>query len=395
MQPSKGFLYWLAGLSVLGFLATDMYLPAFTAIQQDLETEASAVSASLSLFLAGFALAQLFWGPLSDRFGRKPILLTGLALFAFSALGMLWINNVTGLLILRFIQAIGVCSAAVIWQTLVTDRWSAKQASRIFATIMPLVGLSPALAPLAGSWILAHFAWQGIFVVLFAITVLLMIPAIRMPSSVKTVQKKTEQKVSFRALICSPVYMGNVLIYAACSASFFAWLTGSPFILGKMGYDASAIGLSYVPQTIAFLAGGYGCRSLLRRISGKTMLPWLLTAYTVSIVATWSVAFSDDPRLTALLIPFCLMAMVNGAIYPLVVSAALLPFSHVSGKAAALQNTLQLGLCFIASMAVSWWVNAPLSSTTTIMLITVPLALAGFTLQRTHFTDGMMLSRTH
>lgn len=71
MQPGKGFLVWLAGLSVLGFLATDMYLPAFAAIQADLQTPAAAVSASLSLFLAGFAVAQLLWGPLSDRYGRN------------------------------------------------------------------------------------------------------------------------------------------------------------------------------------------------------------------------------------------------------------------------------------------------------------------------------------
>ncbi len=71
-QPGKGFLVWLAGLSVLGFLATDMYLPAFAAMQQDLNTSAASISASLSLFLAGFALGQLFWGPLSDRYGRKP-----------------------------------------------------------------------------------------------------------------------------------------------------------------------------------------------------------------------------------------------------------------------------------------------------------------------------------
>ena len=83
MQPGKRFLVWLAGLSVLGFLATDMYLPAFAAIQADLQTPASAVSASLSLFLAGFAAAQLLWGPLSDRYGRKPVLLIGLTIFAF------------------------------------------------------------------------------------------------------------------------------------------------------------------------------------------------------------------------------------------------------------------------------------------------------------------------
>ncbi|XPE61817.1 MFS transporter [Shigella flexneri] len=80
-------------MSVLGFLATDMYLPAFAAIQADLQTPASAVSASLSLFLAGFAAAQLLWGPLSDRYGRKPVLLIGLTIFALGSLGMLWVEN--------------------------------------------------------------------------------------------------------------------------------------------------------------------------------------------------------------------------------------------------------------------------------------------------------------
>ena len=107
MLPGKGFLVWLAGLSVLGFLATDMYLPAFTAIQQDLNTPASAVSASLSLFLAGFALAQLIWGPLSDRFGRRLVLLCGLGLFAFGCIGMLWVRDGTMLLILRFVRPWG------------------------------------------------------------------------------------------------------------------------------------------------------------------------------------------------------------------------------------------------------------------------------------------------
>lgn len=389
MQPSKGFLCWLAGLSVLGFLATDMYLPAFTAIQQDLGGDAAAVSASLSLFLAGFAIAQLIWGPLSDRFGRKPILLIGLSLFAISSLGMLWVESATGLLTLRFVQAVGVCSAAVVWQTLVTDNYSAKHASRIFATIMPLVGLSPALAPLLGSWILHHFDWQMIFVALFAITLGLMIPALRIPSNgiVPTRQSTANAPVSFQKLLTSRVYSGNVLIYAACSASFFAWLTGSPFLLSEMGYGPSAIGLSYVPQTIAFLIGGYGCRSALQKFSSQKMLPVLLTVYVLSVIVTWAVAISGQATLTLLLIPFCVMAMANGAIYPLVVAAALLPFSHASGKAAALQNTLQLGLCFIASLAVSFWIATPMLTTTTVMLVTTLLAWAGYLLQHAAVTS--------
>ncbi|EJC1155586.1 Bcr/CflA family multidrug efflux MFS transporter [Cronobacter sakazakii] len=380
MRPDKGFLCWLAGLSVLGFLATDMYLPAFAVIEADLHTAPSAISASLSLFLAGFALAQLVWGPLSDRFGRRPVLLAGLGIFALGCLGTVWVESAGALLALRFIQAVGVCSAAVSWQALVTDRYPAQQARRIFATIMPLVGLSPALAPLLGSWILNHFSWQAIFVVLFAITVALMIPALRLPSGAPQGNKGGEP-LSFMMLLRSRVYSGNVLIYAACSASFFAWLTGSPFILHEMGYSPAVIGLSYVPQTIAFLIGGYGCRSALQKWNGETLLPWLLAGFALSVLATWLVGLSDAVTLTTLLIPFCLMAMANGAIYPIVVAAALLPFPQATGRAAALQNTLQLGLCFVASLVVSWLVATPLLSTTSVMLATVVLAGLGFRLR--------------
>ena len=380
MQPGKGFLVWLAGLSVLGFLATDMYLPAFAAIQEDLQTPASVVSASLSLFLAGFAVAQLLWGPLSDRYGRKPILLSGLTIFAIGCIGMLWVRDGTTLLVLRFVQAVGVCAAAVTWQAMVTDYYPAQRTNRIFATIMPLVGLSPALAPLLGSWLLAHFDWQAIFATLFIITLVLMLPAFRLKPAHKK-NATSEEKLTFMRLLRSKDYRGNVLIYAACSASFFAWLTGSPFILHEMGYSPTVIGLSYVPQTIAFLIGGYGCRAALQKWRGAQMLPWLLVIYALSVVGTWAVGLAENASLTALLIPFCVMAIANGAIYPIVVAQALKPFPQATGRAAALQNTLQLGLCFLASLAVSTLIATPLLTTTSVMLVTVLLAGVGYWMQ--------------
>ena len=380
-QPGKGFLVWLGGLSVLGFLATDMYLPAFAAIQQDLNTSAASVSASLSLFLAGFAIGQLFWGPLSDRYGRKPILLAGLAIFALGCLGMLWVRDATLMLVLRFVQAIGVCAAAVTWQAMVTDYYPAQRTNRIFATIMPLVGLSPALAPLLGSWLLVHLEWQAIFATLFAITILLMLPAFRLKAVVKPAGE-TQQKLTFMSLLRSREYSGNVLIYAACSASFFAWLTGSPFILHEMGYGPTVIGLSYVPQTIAFLIGGYGCRAALQKWQGHQMLPWLLVVFALSVAATWLAGIQDHPSLVALMVPFCIMAIVNGGIYPIVVAQALKPFPQATGRAAALQNTLQLGLCFLASLLVSSLIATPLLTTTSVMLISNVLAGIGFWMQQ-------------
>ncbi|CNE16800.1 Bcr/CflA family multidrug efflux MFS transporter [Yersinia mollaretii] len=381
MKTTPSFMFYLAGLSMLGYLATDMYLPAFGAMQQELQTSAGSISASLSIFLAGFAIAQLIWGPVSDKLGRKPVLLAGLGLFALGCLGILWVETATQLLILRFIQAVGVCSAAVSWQALVVDRYRDGKANRVFATIMPLVALSPALAPLLGAWLLNHFSWRSIFVVLLVITLLLLIPTARLKERKKSATDKADQHktaISFWQLLKSPVFSGNVMMFAACSAGFFAWLTGSPFILGDMGYGPNAIGLSYVPQTLAFLLGGFSCRSALTRIKGNTLLPWLLAGYSASMIALYLIATLTTPTLVNLLIPFCIMALVNGACYPIIVANALLPFPANTGKAAALQNTLQLGLCFVASMMVSAFISHALLATVTVMLSTVVLALVGY-----------------
>ncbi|WP_112287939.1 purine nucleoside transporter PunC [Rahnella sp. AN3-3W3] len=376
MKPSFGFMLYLAGLSMLGFLATDMYLPAFSAMQTSLMTSPGMISASLSIFLGGFAIGQLLWGPLSDRIGRKPVLLLGLMLFAVGCLGVIWVENVRALLALRFLQAMGVCAAAVTWQAIVVDRFSADVAKKTFASIMPLVALSPALAPLLGAWVLNHFDWEAIFALLTAVAALLLIATFTLREN-KPAEHKSADKAGFGTLLKSRVYSGNVMIYAACSAGFFAWLTGSPFILSDMGYSPGVIGLSYVPQTIAFLLGGFGCRLLISRLDGNKILPWLLTGYGLSVAGLFCVAMFTDAGLVSLLIPFCFMALVNGAIYPIVVANALMPFPANTGKAAALQNTLQLGLCFLASLLVSAFIAQPLIATVTTMLSTLLLVVLG------------------
>lgn len=381
MKNSFGFTGYLAGLSMLGYLAMDMYLPAFGAMGQHLQISASAVGASLSVFLAGFALGQLIWGPLSDRLGRKPILLAGLSLFVLGCVGMFWVDSAEQLLALRFIQAVGVCSAAVSWQALVIDRYPADKAHRVFASIMPLMSLSPASAPLLGAVVLNHLGWQAIFGVLLGVSLVLLVPTLFLRSVPKRLTQASA-RLGYGQLLKSRVFSGNVMIFAACSASFFAWLTASPFILGGMGYSPNDIGLSYVLPTLAFLIGGYSCRSALQHLPGKTLLPWLLLAYCVSMGALYLVATLTVPTLTTLLIPFCLMALCNGASYPIVVANALMPFAENSGKAAALQNTLQLGLCFVSSLLVSSMLKHPLMITVIVMLATAPLAVLGYWLAR-------------
>lgn len=377
-------MVYLAGLSMLGYLAIDMYLPAFGMMQRELAISEGAISNSLSIFLFGFAVAQLLWGPLSDKVGRKPILLIGLSLFSLGCLGMLWVESATGLLAMRFLQAFGVCSAAVIWQALVIDRFDESRAQHVFALIMPLVALSPALAPLIGASLLNHGGWRMIFMLLMAVTLVLMLPTLMLKNiKQKSVSDANQSTASFMTLLKSPLYTGNVLVYASCSAGFFAWLAGSPIILEKMGYSPQDIGLSYIPQTIAFMVGGYGCRILLSKMTGKALLPLLLIGYAVSMTALYLVAKFTEPTLTTILIPFCIMAAMNGASYPIAVSNALSAYPEISGKAAALQNALQLGLCSLASFIVSAFISQqPLINTTAIMALTaIPMAV-GYFIQR-------------
>lgn len=158
------------------------------------------------------------------------------------------------------------------------------------------------------------------------------------------------------------------------------WLTGSPFFLKELGYNESQIGFSFFPQTIAFLVGGYGYRSIAGKVEGKKLLPILLFLYSISNVLLYLITISITPTLTVLLIPFCLMALVNGACYPVVVAEAMKIFPDNSGKAAAMQNTIQLGICFLASAVVSVFSKDALLTTTIVMIATIPFVYIGYRL---------------
>lgn len=172
-------MVWFAGLSMLGFLATDMYLPAFENIRLEMGTTQSMIGLSLTVFLLGMALGQVVYGPLSDRIGRIKVLVGGIALFTAATVACFLSDSIEVFLAARFVQALGACSASVIWQAIVIDRYDSKTSQRVFATVMPLVALSPALAPLAGAALESHFGWRSIFIALVGLGVLLVVTTLR------------------------------------------------------------------------------------------------------------------------------------------------------------------------------------------------------------------------
>ncbi|MFT7681970.1 MAG: Bcr/CflA subfamily drug resistance transporter [Moritella dasanensis] len=386
-NASMSTMIWFSGLSMLGFLATDMYLPAFETIRSEFGTTQTLISLSLSIFLLGMALGQLVYGPLSDRIGRKKMLFVGMTIFVISTAVISVSSSIELFLLARFGQALGACCGTVIWQAVVIDRYQGKASERIFATIMPLVALSPALAPLLGAGLEAYFGWRSIFIVLVVIGLGLMFATTGQEESAPLDKKQekitTQLARDYKQILKSKIFMGNMLIFAACSAAFFAYLTGSPFIMTAMGYSGADIGLSYLPQTVAFLVGGYGCRSLLTRFSAKQLLPWLITLFIATVVTMFVITFVTAPTtIWPILIPFCFLAVANGAIYPLVINAALADFKNCSATAAGLLNFLQTMFCFLASSVVSAFSDQGLYAVTAVMLFQGLLIVVGYTLAK-------------
>tara|TARA_B100001094_G_scaffold331300_1_gene399159 strand:+ start:2397 stop:3611 length:1215 start_codon:yes stop_codon:yes gene_type:complete len=360
--PGALFMVYLSLLSMLGFLSTDMYLPAFYQIEQTFHASAQMTSLSLSIFIAGLTLGQLLYGKLVYYKGNRNSLLIGLTVFLLSTFSICWVEQSSLFIICRFFQGVGASSASVIWQSIVMERYDDQQSKKIFATIMPLVALSPALAPLLGTYILQVNHWHYIFITLGGVAAFLFLSTLQLAKVTPSLSQQ-EQKQSYKAwnMLTHPVYMNYVFIFSGCSALFFAYLTGWPQIMKTFGFSENEIGLSFIPQTIMFILGGSLNKFLSERINSDKLLWSLLSLIFVSFTIMLTLYFWVQPySLFFLMVPFCFIALANGAIYPLVVYRALRVFPHNTAQAAGLQNFLQLSICTLSSCLVSYYALSPL-----------------------------------
>ncbi len=351
MKISKLQLIYLAALSMLGFVATDMYLPAFKQLEHSFATGPESIALSLTVFLVGMAIGQLVWGLASDKFGHRVTLMFGLGIFSIASLGLAFSDQVWQLLSLRLLQAIGVCAPAVIWQAMVIQRYSTRS-QQIFATIMPLVALSPALAPQLGAVLTDAFGWESLFVTLTLFGIALF-GATFLQKDVKAEPKQSSVKSDITHLLRSKSYVGNVLMFGMASAAFFAYLTGMPEIMSQLGYAPKDIGYSFIPQTIAFMAGGYMGKKCVTKFGDERVLRQLMGLFTVASMLIFVASQWQISSIWPILAPFCLIAIANGALYPIVVNRALKAGSHSPATAAGLQNSIQISISSLASALVA------------------------------------------
>lgn len=353
MKVSKLQIFYLSALSMLSFIATDMYLPAFATMQQYFATGPQYLALSLTVFLVGMGFGQISWGIISDRYGYKRSLLVGLFLFTSASCGLMMSENISQLLIFRFIQAIGVCAPAVIWQAMVIERFPERTGQQLFATIMPLVALSPALAPQLGVVLLNTLGWQSIFAMLSLFGIILIGMTLNQPENTKKRTTETHFFEDIKSLVTSKEFMGNITTFAFASAAFFSYLTSLPEIMDQLGYSPSDIGMSFIPQTIVFIVGGSLGKRLVRKYGDNKVLPLILLLFSISAITILVVCQYQLTSIWPILLPFCLIAMANGALYPIVVNRALVSVKHCASTAAGFQNSFQIAISSLASSIVA------------------------------------------
>jgi DHA1 family bicyclomycin/chloramphenicol resistance-like MFS transporter len=337
----------LGALTAIGPLAIDMYLPALPTIAREFGAAASVVQYSLSAYFIGIAIGQAFYGPLSDRLGRKPMLYLGLALFIISSIGCALAEGVEVLIAFRFLQALGGCAPIVIPRAVVRDHFDQSGSARMLSVLMLVMGLAPILAPLIGGQLLVHFGWRAIFWLLTAYAATwLAVVAIFLPESLPPARRvrhplKDVLAVYWR-LARDRSFMGHALSGALIFAGLLAYISGSPVVFIELFhvsperygvyFGINAVGIITASQINRWLVGRVETHRIVRVVLGVAM-----TAGAFLVLDAYS-GFGGFP---GILVPLFFYIACHGFVLPNTTALAMAPHGRVAGSASALMGTFQ------------------------------------------------------
>ena len=348
----------LAALTALGPLATDMYLPAMPAMAGALDTGPDQIQLTLSLYMAGFAVAQIFCGPISDRFGRKPVMIAGFSLFLLASLLCAFAPSIEWLLVGRFLQALGGAAGPVLGRAAVRDIYGPIEAGRVLSYMASTMALAPALAPVVGAGLLLFFGWQSIFMLLTvyaAIMLLVLVYLMPEPLSPENRQSVSPRVIlrNYRMLLTQRAFIGYTLVNASGFASLFAFLSGSSFVLIEfMGMTPFEYGIGFTLIVAGFFSGTIFSGRYSHRLGRDRLLllATLCCALAGSIMAGLAVAGIYAPW--AVIGPHILFLVGFGIVMPQSMSGALAPNPQCAGAASSLFGFLQMTIAALAGALV-------------------------------------------
>lgn len=371
----------LGSLTALGPFSIDMYLPGFSEIAKDLNTTAAEVSMSLSSYFIGISAGQLLYGPLLDRFGRKKPLFIGLLVYILASLGCICVASINAFIVLRFIQAIGSCAAAVASVAMVRDLFPVKDIPKVFSLLMLVVGLSPMLAPTIGGYVTEYFGWHMVFFILMCMgTAVLIAAQFGLQNSYKpdtSISLKPKPIITgFLKVLQNPQFYTYAFTGSIAFSGLFSYVAASPIIFMDIyQVDAKTYGWIFAFMSLSFIGGSQLNSLLLKRFSSEQMIYGaLLTQSVISIIFLILVMNNLLGLYGTIGMLFMFLACL-GISNPNTAGLTLAPFAKNAGSASALMGAIQLGVGALASFVTGFFVKASITPMIVIMTGTTITAL--------------------
>ncbi|MBB6085048.1 Bcr/CflA family multidrug efflux MFS transporter [Castellaniella defragrans] len=378
------WLILMGALAALGPLAIDMYLPAFGAMAADLGVHPGQVERTLASYLLGLALAQLVYGPLADRYGRKPPLLLGLTLFAVASVACALSRDIDHLILWRVVQAFGGAAGMVVPRAVIRDHLDTREAAQALSLLMLVMGVMPILAPLLGGQAVTLGSWRTVFYLMGLAGVGLWLavalymresldPARRAPLAVGAIA------ASFRLLLTHRRFMGYTLAGGFGSGGLFAYISGSPQVFITIyGIDPRWFGLLFGLNAAALIVASQASARLLNRHPPIRLLARAQGTLVLMTLCGLALTLLDWISLPLLML--CLMGFMasQGFVGPNAAALALANQGPRLGVASALMGSLQMLCGALAGFAVSaWHTGTPLPLTAVLAACAVLSWLSG------------------
>lgn len=361
--PSRrlpGWLILMGALTAIGPFSTDMYLPAFPAMALGLHAQLGEIERTLSAYFVGLALSQLIYGPLADRYGRKPPLLCGLVLYTVSAMGCALTSSVQTLIVWRVLQALGASAGMVVPRAVVRDHYATQDAARALSLMMLIMGLAPILAPLAGGQLVA-LGWRSLFWAMAGVGLaLLALVALRMRESLprEKILPLNWRTIfaNYRGLLGHRGFMAHTLTGGMGQAGMFAYIAGSPHLFIEVyGVPARYYGLFFGGNAMALIAGAQISAYLLRRHTSLQLQRRSLIALSLAALMGLSMALTGAITLWLATAYIAIYMFSNGFVNPNSAALALSEQGRRLGAASALLGAIQYSCSALASTAISLW----------------------------------------
>ena len=338
----------LAMLTALGPLSTDFYLPSLPEIARVMQTDVAGAQATLSSFLFGFAAGQIFWGPLSDRLGRKPILLAGIGLFSLATLACAFAPSIEGLTLARALQALGASGPIVLGRAMVRDLYDGPRAGRELARMGMFMGLVPAIAPVIGGVLHTAFGWRSTFLASLAFGLVLAIVIVTvMP---ETLRVRSPQPLSptaifkgFGVLLRNRAFRVYVALTALAYAGLFAFISGSSFVLiGIYGLSPVAYGFSFGFGVLGFILGTIIAQRLVGQRGMDRVIGMGVACLAGGGLVMLVCVLTGLGGAAGVVVPMALYACGVGLTMPQAQASAMMPFPDRAGAASSFNGLCQM-----------------------------------------------------